>query len=276
MNIGRYNKLKVARLVDFGAYLIDEAGNEVLLPARYITGVPEIGQEMELFVYTDSEDRPVATTEHPYARVGEVAFLQVVEVNRIGAFLDWGLMKDLLVPYREQKYEMKRGGVYPVYLYLDDASKRVTATAKIEKYLGNTVASYRRGDKVKALVLNRQERGFRVVVDNLFFGMLYHNELYKDIAIGEELEAWVKCVRDDNKIDLTLSDKAVDRIDELTGRVIKYLEMHGGESDLGDHTEPEIIKTLFQCSKKDYKKAIGALYKTRRIDIRDDGKIVLM
>lgn len=267
MKIGQYNKLKVARVVDFGIYLSDADGNEVLLPARYLTELPAIGDEMDLFVYTDSEDRPVATTERPYAEVGQVAFLQVVEVNRVGAFLDWGLMKDLLVPYREQKYEMKQGGLYPVYLFLDHASGRVTATAKIEKYLGNTIPAYRRNDKVKALVLQRQEAGYRVVVDNRFFGMLYHNELFREVAIGEELEAYVKHVRDDNKIDLTLSNRAANRIADLSERILAYMRNHGDEMPVNDHTDPEIIKSLFQCSKKDFKKAIGALYKNHRVEI---------
>ena len=133
MQLGRYNTLEVKRIVDFGVYLADQEGNEVLLPSRYLADLPRIGDKMDVFVYTDSEDRPVATTERPFAQVGEVAFLQVAEVNRVGAFLDWGLMKDLLVPYREQKYDMKQGGVYPVYLFVDNAYGRVTATAKIEK-----------------------------------------------------------------------------------------------------------------------------------------------
>ncbi|MBD5214223.1 MAG: GntR family transcriptional regulator [Bacteroidales bacterium] len=271
MQLGRYNTLEVRRIVDFGAYLADDEGNEVLLPSRYLTEVPKIGAKMDVFVYTDSEDRPVATTERPFAQVGEVAFLQVAEVNRIGAFLDWGLMKDLLVPYREQKYDMKQGGVYPVYLFVDDASGRVTATAKIEKYLGNVFPTYRKGDKVKALILQHTERGYKAVVDNLHYGMIYHNELYRDVAIGNELEAYVKQVRDNGKIDLTLNDYVTERIPELAHNILGRIRANGGYIQVTDRSTPEEIKQLFHCSKKDFKKAVGALYKEHLITIEEAG-----
>lgn len=275
MQIGRYDKLKVNRIVDFGVYLADESGNEVLLPARYLEAVPQIGEEMDVFIYTDSEDRPVATLEHPFAQVGEVAFLQVVEVNKVGAFLDWGLMKDLLVPYREQKYTMKQGGVYPVYVFLDNASGRVTASAKLEKYLGNKFPDYRRGDRVKALVLQHTEPGYKVVVDNAHFGMIYHNELFREVVIGEEVEAFVKQVRDDGKIDLTLSDKAAERVGDLSETICRYIAGHGGRITITDSSSPEEIKQAFSCSKRDFKKAVGALYKARRIDITPEGIILI-
>lgn len=271
MQLGRYNTLEVKRIVDFGVYLADAEGNEVLLPARYLTEAPGIGDQMDVFVYTDSEDRPVATTEHPFAQVGEVAFLQVAEVNRVGAFLDWGLMKDLLVPYREQKYDMKQGGVYPVYLFVDDASGRITATAKIEKYLGNVFPRYRRGDKVKALILQHTELGYKAVVDNLHYGMIYHNELYTDVAIGNQIEAYVKQVRDDGKIDLTLNSYVTERIPELAQTILDHIDRNGGYIALTDRATPDQIKEQFHCSKKDFKKAIGALYKAHLILIEPAG-----
>ncbi len=271
MQLGRYNTLEVKRIVDFGVYLADAEGNEVLLPSRYLEGLPQVGDIMDVFVYTDSEDRPVATTERPFAQVGEVAFLQVAEVNRVGAFLDWGLMKDLLVPYREQKYDMKQGGVYPVYLFVDNASGRVTATAKIEKYLGNVFPRYRRGDKVKALILQHTERGYKAVVDNLHYGMIYHNELYRDIAIGNEVEAYVKQVRDDGKIDLTLNDYVTERIPELARGILDRIKANGGYISVTDHSAPDVIKSSFRCSKKDFKKAIGALYKEHLVILEEEG-----
>ncbi len=271
MQLGRYNTLEVKRIVDFGVYLADKEGNEVLLPSRYLTELPRIGDKMDVFVYTDSEDRPVATTEHPFAQVGEVAFLQVAEVNRVGAFLDWGLMKDLLVPYREQKYDMKQGGVYPVYLFVDNASGRVTATAKIEKYLGNVFPTYHKGDKVKALILQHTERGYKAVVDNLHYGMIYHNELYRDVAIGNEVEAYVKQVRDDGKIDLTLNDYVTERIPELARAILARIKANGGYIQVTDRSTPEEIKQLFHCSKKDFKKAVGALYKEHLITLEPAG-----
>lgn len=271
VEIGKYNRLTVKKLVDFGLYLDGGNGVEILLPARYIDSPVQPGDEMDVFVYTDSDDRLIATTEHPYAQVGEFAFLQVVQVNRIGAFLDWGLAKDLLVPFREQKSSMRQGGIYPVYLYLDDASKRVVASAKIEKYIGNTIPGYKRGAEVKALVLQHAEQGFKVVVDNLYSGMLYHNELFREVTVGEEMTAYVKQVREDGKIDLTLSDRCEERVGTLSERIYDRIAANGGRLSVTDKSSPEEIKALFQCSKKDFKKAIGHLYKERRIAITPEG-----
>lgn len=271
VEIGKYNRLTVKKLVDFGLYLDGGNGVEILLPARYIDSPLQPGDEMDVFIYTDSDDRLIATTEHPYAQVGEFAFLQVVQVNRIGAFLDWGLAKDLLVPFREQKSSMRQGGIYPVYLYLDDASKRVVASAKIEKYIGNTVPRYKRGAEVKALVLQHAEQGFKVVVDNLYSGMLYHNELFREVTVGEEMTAYVKQVREDGKIDLTLSDRCEERVGTLSERIYDRIAANGGRLSVTDKSSPEEIKALFQCSKKDFKKAVGHLYKERRIVITPEG-----
>lgn len=269
INIGLYNDLTVSRYVDFGVYLADDEKHEVLLPSRYLgENLPAIDDTLTVFVYRDSEDRPIATTLHPYAIVGEVAFLQVAETNAVGAFLDWGLDgKELLVPFREQKSKMLRGGIYPVYVYLDHTTGRVVASARIEKYLGNTIPTYKRGARVKALVLGHTERGYRVVVDNLFLGMLYDNELYSDITVGEELEAYVKFVRPDGKIDLTLSDAADRRISALADTVLQYITDHGGSIAITDSTDADTIKNIFHCSKKDYKKALGTLYKNHRVTL---------
>ncbi len=271
VKIGKWNVLTVKKLVDFGVYLDGGDDVEILLPARYISEPLNPGDEINVFVYTDSEDRLIATTEHPFAEVGEFAFLQVVQVNKVGAFLDWGLAKDLLVPFREQKSMMRQGGIYPVYVYLDDASKRVVASGKIEKFMGNTLPRYRRGDAVKALVLRREEPGYKVVVDNLFSGMLYHNELFREIVIGETVDAYVKTVRPDGKIDLTLADRCEQRVSELAEEVYDYIVRQGGRIGVTDKSSPEEIKAVFSCSKKDFKKALGLLYKNHRIVIGDDG-----
>lgn len=266
MKIGEYNTLRVSRIVDFGLYLADADGAEVLLPARYITEVPEVDDEMRVFVYKDSENRPVATTEKPYATVGQVAFLQVSETDRVGAFLDWGLIaKDLLVPFREQRATMKRGGVYPVYVYLDHASGRVVASAKIEKFLGNTIPRYRRGDKVEALILQHvDELGYKVVVDNLFYGMIYDNRLYDPLVVGQSITAYVDKVRPDGKIDLTVSHGTRDDVARLATRILDYLRDPVAVK-LDDTLPPETVKELFGCSKKLYKQALGMLYKDGRL-----------
>ncbi|WP_300805467.1 S1-like domain-containing RNA-binding protein, partial [uncultured Duncaniella sp.] len=266
------NILKVVKNVDFGAYLDGGEGVEILLPTRYISKPLHPGEEIEVFIYRDNEGRLIATTEHPFAQVGEFAFLQVSDVNKHGAFLDWGLMKELLVPYSEQRVKLGRGMIIPVYVYLDDASKRIVASAKIEKFLGNRVPAYKRGDKVKALVLKRTEQGYKTIVDDLFFGMVYENELYEPMEIGETVDAFVKQVRDDGKIDLVLHGGNDGRIDSLAAEVMKrLLDQPDGFLPLNDTSSPEAIRGTFHCSKKDYKKAIGSLYRDRAISIEEYG-----
>lgn len=272
VKLGRYNILKVVKNVDFGAYLDGGEGVEILLPTRYISKPLHPGDEIEVFIYRDNEGRLIATTEHPFTQVGEFAFLQVSDVNKHGAFLDWGLMKELLVPYSEQRVKLGRGMVIPVYVYLDDASKRIVASAKIEKFLGNRVPAYKRGDKVKALVLKRTEQGYKTIVDDLFFGMVYENELYEPMEIGETVDAFVKQVRDDGKIDLVLHGGNDGRIDSLAAEVMKrLLDQPDGFLPLNDTSSPEAIRETFHCSKKDYKKAIGSLYRDRAISIEEYG-----
>ncbi|MCD8393439.1 MAG: S1-like domain-containing RNA-binding protein [Bacteroidales bacterium] len=271
VKIGDYNRLAVTKIVDFGVYLDGGNGVEILLPAKYIEGSPEVGQELDVFVYTDSEDRLIATTEHPFARVGQFAFLEVVDVNKVGAFLDWGLSKNILVPFSEQKSRMKEGGVYLVYVYLDNATKRVVATAKIEKYLGNVPAEYRRGQEVDALVWQHTPIGYRVIVDNLHNGMIYENELFRPLEIGQSVKAYVKQVREDGKIDLTLSGNTSERVATLADRILHYLELNHGSTPINDKSDPAEIEARFQCSKKDFKKAVGSLYKQHRILISPEG-----
>lgn len=263
VKIGKRNSLPIVRKVDFGMYLDGGDGMEILLPSRYVTETMKPGDVVDVFIYTDSEDRPVATTETPLATVGEVAFLEVVAVNRIGAFLDWGLMKDLLVPFREQKSAMKVGGVYPVYIYLDDASGRVVATAKIEKYLGNVIPRYKNGDKVKALIWRKSPIGMTCVVDNLHQGMIYDNETFVVLEPGQEVDAWVKRVRPDGKIDLYITEprSGRQRTERLADEIVERMEMSDGQLGLTDKSSPEEIRKAFQCSKRDFKQAIGHLLK---------------
>lgn len=273
--IGKFNTLKVVKVVDFGVYLDGGNNVEILLPARYLAHPMHIGDEIEVFIYTDSEDRLIATTEIPYIKVGEFAQLRVKQTNRVGAFMDWGLQKDLLVPFSEQRSKMREGGEYIVYAYLDDNTKRIVASSKIDKFVGNTLPEYKKGEEVNALVWQNAEIGYKVVVNNLHHGMVYHNELFRDLSVGEVVKAYVKNVRTDGKIDLTLSDKAQSRIGTLAEDIYQWLSMKGGESGLCDKSSPEEIKKIFQCSKKDFKKAIGQLFKEHRIVLNADGmKIV--
>lgn len=272
VNIGRYNVLKVSRMVDFGAYLDAGDGAEILIPGKFLPEGAQPGDEIKVFVYTDSEDRLIATTERPFAQVGECAFLEVAQVNRVGAFLDWGLeAKQLLVPYSEQKYTMRPGGIYLVYVFLDDTTKRIVASTRVEKYLGNVVPRYRRGDQVKALVIEHTPIGYKCIVDNLHYGMIYQNETYTPLEVEQEVTAYVKGVREDCKIDLMLGDRADRRTGTLADRIIDKLRQSDGYLPLSDRSSPETIAEVFACSKKDFKKAIGHLYKDHKILIKDSG-----
>ncbi len=275
LKIGNYNTLEVVKLVDFGVYLDGGNGLEILLPTRYISEPLHIGDKIEVFIYTDSEDRLIATTLKPLAIVGEFAFLRVQQVNKIGAFVDCGLAKDILVPFREQKVKMVQGRNYLVYLYLDDASKRIAASSKIEKFLNNTYPEYKKGEKVSALVYRKNEIGYNVIINNLHSGMIYDNEIFANIAIGDYVTAYIKNVRDDGKIDLTLSDKIENRIENLSDRILKYMEINNRRLGINDNSSPEEIKAMFGCSKKDFKKAIGALYKMRKIKIENDSILLV-
>lgn len=268
IKIGKYNRLKVARLTDFGAYLDGGNGVEVLIPARYLETVPEEGTELDVFVYTDSEDRLIATTEKPLIEVGQFAFLQVVDANnRVGAFLDWGLQKDLLCPFNEQRDKMLTGGIYCVYAYLDDATKRVVASSKIEKFLGNVYPDYRPHQRVEALIYKRSEIGYMAIVDNLHHGMIYVDEMIQHPEIGSKVTAYVKKVRDDGKLDLTLKDTNGRRAHSTGDAILEKMRANGGVLKITDKSSPEEIAAEFGCSKKDFKKAVGLLYKERKITI---------
>lgn len=271
IRLGEYNTLKVVKTVDFGLYLDGGEAGEILLPARYVSGSPQPGDELSVFIYNDSEDRLIATTEKPLATVGTFAYLKVTEVNKVGAFMQWGLPKDLLVPFREQKARMRQGGVYLVYVYVDDASRRIAASAKIEKFIGNKFPDYAPGTKVKALVYGHVELGYRCIVDNLYHGLIYDNETFgADVEVGTEINAYVKRVRDDGKIDLTISPAVTVRVERLAKRIIDTVRANNGLLQVSDHSPSEQIQALFQCSKKDFKKAIGQLYKQHLITIAPD------
>lgn len=271
LKIGKFNELEVVKIVDFGLYLDGGDGNRILLPARYINTPPHIGDKMNVFIYRDSEQRLIATTEQPLIQVDEFAFLQVTQVNRVGAFLDWGLMKNLLVPFREQKTEMEQGRRYLVYAYLDNTTQRIVASAKIEKFIGNKIAKYRKGEQVEALIYQRTDIGYKVIVDNLFYGMIYHNETFRPIRIGDKVTAYVKHVREDNKVDITLSGYIEDRIQALAQTLLEHINTNGGQTDLCDSSAPEKIKSVLSCSKKDFKKAVGYLLKNGEISITESG-----
>ena len=270
IRLGDYNRMTVVKTVDFGVYLDGGEEGEVLLPARYVPDGCKEGDELEVFVYLDNEERLVATTQTPLAKVGDFAYLETAWVNEYGAFLNWGLMKDLFCPFREQKMKMEKGKSYIVYVHIDDESHRIVASAKIDKFLDNRPADYHQGDPVEILIAQRTDMGYKVIIDNLHSGIIYHNEIFKEINIGDRMEAYIKSVREDGKIDVTLADRADRRTMELADKILMHLMSHGRRMTLTDKSSPEAIKSAFECSKKDFKKAIGYLYKKKIISLQSD------
>ncbi|MDR1556953.1 MAG: GntR family transcriptional regulator [Tannerellaceae bacterium] len=271
LEIGNYNTLKIIKDLDFGVYLDGGEGLEILLPARYVPVNVKTGDEVEVFIYHDNEGRLIATTARPLAVVGEFRFMEVKSVNPTGAFLNWGIMKDLLVPFREQKMPMQEGRWYVVYVHLDHLSGRIVASARIEKYLDNVVPSYIKGQEVDLLVTDETDIGYKVIINNLHWGLVYHNEIFRSLEKGESLKGYIKEVREDEKIDVTLAPLGYRKVEGIASLVLESLKVHNGFLPLHDKSAPEEIYALFACSKKAFKQAIGALYKEGIITIESSG-----
>lgn len=269
--IGKINTLNVVRETENGIYLDGENLGEILMPRKFVTEEVKKANQATVFVYADSEDRLVATTEEPFARVGEFAFLKVVDTNQFGAFLDWGLPKHLLVPYGEQKAKMTNGRFYLVYVYVDEKTSRIAASAKTEKFLNNTFPEYSVGEEVDLLIAEETDNGFRAVVNNLHWGMLYKNQLYKPLSAGDRLKGYVQKIREDDKIDLLAEKPGYGKIDNISEMLLRTLENNKGFLAISDDSSPEIIHSILGISKKNFKKAAGNLYKRKMIDFQSDG-----
>ncbi len=271
VEIGKYNTLKIVKDLDFGVYLDGGNGQEILLPARYVPKNVKPGDEVEVFIYHDNEGRIIATTARPKATVGEFAFMEVKSLSNAGAFLEWGLMKDLLVPFREQKMPMREGKWYLVYIRVDHVTGRIMASARIEKFLNNTPAQYEHNQEVDLLVADETDLGYKVIVNNLHWGMLYHNEVFRRLEKGEHLKGYVKEVREDEKIDVSITPLGYGKVEGIAGVILESLKAQGGYLEVHDKSEPELIYSLFRCSKKAFKQAIGTLYKQHRIQLEENG-----
>ena len=265
VKLGEYNLLEVVKEVDFGVYLDGGDDGEILLPTRYVPDGCKPGDVLNVFIYLDMDERLIATTLHPYVKIGEFACLEVAWVNQYGAFLDWGLMKDLFVPFREQKMKMQKGNSYVVHVHLDDDSYRIVASAKIEKYLSDDMPEYNPGDEVEVLVWQKTDLGFKVIVDNKFGGMIFKNEIFTDVRTGMKMTAYIKQVRPDGKIDLELQKGGVKKIEDFADTLLEYIRSTGGSTPLNDKTDADVIYNTFGVSKKTFKKAVGDLYKKRLI-----------
>lgn len=272
VRLGQYNTLPVGRIVEIGLYLDAGDGLEILMPKRYAPADAVVGQELQVFVYQDAEARLLATNEHPVATVGQVAYLQVGSVSAVGAFADWGTSKELLIPFREQSQRMEEGRRYLVYLYIDEVSGRIAGSARLDKWLDNVPPTYQDGEEVDIMVWKQTPIGWKVIVNHTHTGMLYRNQIFRDLHTGQRLRAWVRTVRDDDKIDLSLQPLGYRKmIDPAEATILKALHNHGGHLSITDHSTPELIAFELQMSKKTYKKAVGALYRQRRIRILPDG-----
>ncbi len=271
IEIGKLNKLRIVKEVGFGLYLDGESMGEILLPTRYVPETFEIDEILEVFIYKDSEDRIIATTEFPYVMAGEFALLKTVSVDRFGAFMDWGLMKDLLVPFSEQQVRMEQGKKYIIRVFLDEVTQRIVATARIEKFLDKSPVLYSEGEEVNILIANQTELGYKVIINNCHSGIIYENEIFQEIERGQKLKAFIKKIREDNKIDVCLNKPGYEKIDQLTDRIIMKLMQSKGFLPLNDKSSSDEINFVFNESKKTFKKAIGALYKKKRIIIEEKG-----
>lgn len=270
IQFGQFNKLKVLRINDAGAYL-DDGDKGILLPKRFMPRNTKLGAELDVFLYHDSEDRPIATTQTPKAVVNEIAFLECVGVTGQGAFLDWGLMKDLFVPRSKQLMGMRVGGQYLVKLYIDEQTGRIAATEKIEQLLTNEALTVKEKDPVQLIIYRRTDLGYAVIINNLHNGLLHSNEVFQKIQIGQKLEGFIKTVRPDNKIDVSIGKAGYQRVEGETEKIIRLLQENDGYLPYHDKSEPEAIYDFFGMSKKAFKMALGKLYKERKVELTQTG-----
>ena len=269
--IGHSYELPVLKTLDFGAYLDAGELGEILLPRKYEPEGLAIGDYVDVFLYLDSEDRPVATTQRPAAEVGEFAYLPVVAITGIGAFLDWGLDKDVLVPFAEQHRPMEVGHSYLVYLYIDRRDQRIAASSRIDKFLGDDGSQdFRPRQAVDLIIANSTDLGYKAIINHSHWGMLYRNEVFQRLSFGQRLKGFIKVVRPDGKVDLSLQDGR-DLRDENAARIEDYLRSQGGFAAVHDKSDPQLINELFGISKAAFKRAIGTLYKQRVISLEQDG-----
>jgi predicted RNA-binding protein (virulence factor B family) len=272
LKIGKINKLRVVKEVDFGMYLDGgEDFGEILLPARYITPACIVDEEVEVFIYLDSEDRIIATTDFPYAMVDDIALLEVVATTKIGAFVDWGLMKDLLIPFKEQHRELQVGDKVVVKIYVDDLTERIVASSKLNQFLDNTPPNFNFNEEVDLFVHSKTDLGYKVIVNDIFWGLVYENEVFKPLNRGQKLKGYIKRIREDDKIDISLQKQGYNAsIDKNMQIVLDKLNQNKGNLEVGDKSSPDVITHVFGMSKKSFKKAIGSLYKQKIISIESD------
>ncbi|MFT6746639.1 MAG: putative RNA-binding protein (virulence factor B family) [Glaciecola sp.] len=277
MNIGEYNELVAFQQVDAGMFLVATDADidsddleKVLLPNAYLPDDLSRGDSIDVFIYLDSEDRIIATNLTPKVTLNNFAYLVVKEVNSIGAFLDMGLAKDLLVPYRQQAGEMQEGKSYLVHMYLDETTKRLIASSKVNRFLNNDKVEIEEGEEVDLIIANRTDLGYNVIVNKKHKGLIFKSAIFQELSTGAEIKGFLKTIREDNKLDIILQQEGVSTIEPNAQVILDYLKANGGSSDITDKSSPELISETFRMSKKAFKRALGSLYKKRLVKLSKD------
>jgi predicted RNA-binding protein (virulence factor B family) len=271
LQLGHKATLKIVKKVDFGFYLDGLNMGEILLPKRYMTADMEVGKDVDVFVFLDGEERIVATTETPFAEEGQFGWMKVSKIENVGAFLDWGVSKELLVPFSEQKVRMVEGRYYLVYVYLDKLTERLAATMKIEKHLAKDHGNFKVGQEVELMIWTATEVGYKAIIDGKYQGVIYKNEIFDTISTGQKTKGYIKKVREDGKIDLSLEPIGYVKVDKNAQKILTLLSKTKGHMPYNDKTDPEVIYKIFGMSKKVFKQTLGSLYKQRQITIADTG-----
>jgi predicted RNA-binding protein (virulence factor B family) len=271
IHIGEYNTLSIIRETEPGLFLSDEENNEVLLPNRYVPAEFKIWDKLDVFVYLDNDERLVAVTDQPYIQKGDFALLRCNQVTQHGAFLDWGMVKELFCPFKEQAFKMKEGGWYLVHCYVDEETDRLVASSKTNRFLDNKELTVSQFDEVDLIVSHPSEMGMNVIVNKVHLGLIFQDDIFKDISVGDRLKGIVKKVRPDNKLDIILGKIGYRNIEPNAEMILNLLDDNSGFLNVNDKSSPELIKDTFQMSKKSFKKAIGNLYKQKLIEIKEDG-----
>lgn len=270
-SIGTINELRVMRILDFGAYLDGDNLGDILLPIKDVPEDCKPEDLLDVFIYMDSEDRIIATTQEPKAMVGDIKMLEVVATSKVGAFLNWGLLKDLLVPFSEQGQTMEIGKSYLVYTYLDEKTNRLAASAKLDRFLDQTPKQYAEEQEVDLIITFQSELGYKAVVNREHSGIIYANEIYQTLKPGQKIKGYIKKIRSDGKLDLILQKPGFETIDQFSDQLLKELEKTDGFLAFNDKSDPEEIRTRFAVSKKVFKKAVGSLYKQKKIILENGG-----
>lgn len=275
IKIGENNTLTILRETDPGLFLADEEDNEVLLPNRYVPEDFKIWDKIDVFVYLDNEERLVAVTDKPYIKKGDFALLRCNAVTQMGAFLDWGMVKELFCPFKEQAFKMKKGGWYLVHCYLDEKTDRLVASSKTNRFLDNKELTVEEFEEVDLIVSHPSDIGMNVIVNKKHLGLIYNDNIFQDISVGDRLKGVVKKIRPGNKLDISLGQVGYRNIEPNAELIMKELEDNSGYLNLSDKSDPEVIKRVLQMSKKSFKKAVGSLYKQKLIEIKSDGIYLL-